>query len=203
MEIIRRKDAIERGLDRYFTGKPCKRGHLCFRYVSSNGCSQCVKDHHSVWRVKNKDKMAAKEKRWRENNSQKIKKLREKWAANNPEKNKQVLEAARKKWRINNKDKIAKARKDWFARNEGYRAAAAAKRRAREQKAMLNTISTQDFKAIYLECSKISRRTGVQHNVDHIVPLQGQNVCGLHVPWNLQVITAEQNVSKSNKWETA
>ena len=66
----------------------------------------------------------------------------------------------------------------------------------------LSCFDNEYIKHIYKQCRMITKLTDIQHHVDHIVPLRGKTVSGLHVPWNLQIITAESNIKKGNKWET-
>lgn len=59
---------------------------------------------------------------------------------------------------------------------------------------------TEQIQAFYRKAKQLSASTGVKHSVDHVVPLKGEYVCGLHVMANLQILTYEANVQKGNKY---
>lgn len=105
-----------------------------------------------------------------------------------------------KAYRIRNKEKIQQKIKD----NTGAHAATSAKRRAVKLKATPPWLTDEqllEIKLLYLFVAERRKITGLDLEVDHIIPLQGENVCGLHVPWNLQVLTASENASKGNRFD--
>lgn len=86
-----------------------------------------------------------------------------------------------------------------YSANPSYYTAKATVRRNREIRARLPWVRYVDLQPWYEMASAITKRTGVKHVVDHIVPLVNGNVCGLHVPWNLRVIPELENLRKFNK----
>jgi hypothetical protein len=80
------------------------------------------------------------------------------------------------------------------------RSLAASKRREAVLHATPPWVDPVSFYPIYRERVIKTRDTGVLHHVDHIVPLRGKKVSGLHVPWNLQVIPAVENLRKGNRF---
>lgn len=91
------------------------------------------------------------------------------------------------------------AQEFWQSIPPAEKAAMQARRRAAELSASPPWMTAEDWQAIteiYIAARKLSEETGVAHEVDHIVPLQGRNVSGLHVAWNLRPITAAQNRAK-------
>jgi|SRR5690554_2918608 len=81
MKIITRKEAKERGLDRYYTGKPCKYGHVDERYLSYGGCVACRKGY----REENKEYTKEYNKKWYEENKEYEKERNKKWRGENKE----------------------------------------------------------------------------------------------------------------------
>jgi 5-methylcytosine-specific restriction endonuclease McrA len=146
---------------------------------------------------KNKEKRKALDKSYRERHAEVIKLRRKKQRQTN----KLKIQLRYKLWRSKNMDKI----REKVRANAGYHAAISAKRRASKLKATpiwLNNEQLLEIKLLYLFVASRRHTTGLDLEVDHIVPLQGENVCGLHVPWNLQVITASENASKGNRFIT-
>ena len=103
---------------------------------------------------------------------------------------------------LEKKEEIAKYGKKWRLANPGKVNARTAKRRARKLQATPKWNTEEDYKKIeefYIEAARLTKETGIPHEVDHIEPLQGDDVCGLHVPGNLRVIQRSPNRRKSNK----
>lgn len=108
------------------------------------------------------------------------------------------------KYYLDNHEKEKAARREHYKNNKASYLFNYYKREERIKDATPNWLTDSmlsEIKNIYSERQRISEETGVVYHVDHIVPLQGDNVCGLHVPWNLQIISAEENLRKSNKYE--
>ena len=74
-------------------------------------------------------------------------------------------------------------------------------REERTKRATPPWVRRQDLMLFYMDSQKKTEESGVQHHVDHIIPIKHELVCGLNVPANLQVITAEENLRKSNKFD--
>jgi len=99
-------------------------------------------------------------------------------------------------------DKKKNLNSNYRKNNAGKINAATAKRRAAKLLATPKWLTAEQLKEIeqfYILAKELETLNNVKYHVDHIVPLQGLNVSGLHVPWNLQVIKAHDNISKGNK----
>jgi len=104
---------------------------------------------------------------------------------------------------LNRETNIATA-KQWAKDNKERAAFNAARKRARKLKATPNWLTDLDFQKmqmLYNISALVQKQTGVKMHVDHIIPLQGKNVSGFHMPENLTILKATDNISKSNSFE--
>jgi 5-methylcytosine-specific restriction endonuclease McrA len=107
------------------------------------------------------------------------------------------------KWRRDNPERAAEYVRSWMKRNPDrvahYAKMSYTKRRSRCPR-WLTSEQKRRIREFYAESRRLTRETGVLHSVDHIVPLRGVTVSGLHVPWNLQILQMTENRAKSNSF---
>jgi hypothetical protein len=103
-----------------------------------------------------------------------------------------------------NHDKFRKQHEEYRKGNLDKFAAKQARRRSSKLNATPEWLTSSQIKEMedfYWLAKDLELVSGQQYHVDHIVPLKGKMVCGLHVPWNLQVLPSDINLSKSNRYE--
>lgn len=179
-----RKEAVATGAKFYFTGEPCVRGHVALRKVKGS-CLECVREDWAVDNERRKGKP----------------------------KTEAAIAAGRRYYEKNREAVIARAsarpaeekrrnRAEYKDRNVDVVRADTSVRKRRHREATPRWLTKEErlqMRDLYVQARKMTELTRERYVVDHIVPLRGEEVCGLHVPWNLRVITQDENLKKSNK----
>ena len=183
-----RAEAKATGAKYYFTGEPCKHGHIAPR-KTKGACVECLKVE---WEKGNQTRAEY----FRQyNQREEVKERKHEWYQENRD---QVVSAAATR-PAHVKREYQNA---WKERNLVWVRADTKARRRKHREATPPWLSRQQksqIRELYKMAITMTKTTGEQYVVDHIVPLRSDAVCGLHVPWNLRVITQEENLKKSNK----
>lgn len=91
--------------------------------------------------------------------------------------------------------------KDWALEQKGKWVAYVIARQTRIKQATPIWADLDAIKEFYIEAQRLTKETGIPHEVDHIIPIKGKVVSGLHVPANLQILTEKQNQTKNARYE--
>lgn len=110
----------------------------------------------------------------------------------------ELVLARQKERREGNRENVRAIQRKHYRQNKEKAVANCALRRAKKMSATPPWVDNREIQAFYLIARAMTLKAGVPHEVDHILPLTGRAACGLHVPWNLQVITRDQNRRKHN-----
>lgn len=156
-----------------------------------------VKRSQRIHRVKNRDALNESERiRYRNNRDAELERSR-RYKLANPEK----IRAAATKYCAANKEVAVDRYREWAKANPGKALARCRKRQAAKLNRTPPWASLKEIEKIYQLAARVSKFTGVPMHVDHIIPLQGKNISGLHAENNLQIIPASVNLSKGNRCE--
>ena len=184
IEIISRSSAKWASLKRYFTGKPCKRGHIVERNTLDGSCTECAKEKYKRWAATNIDRRRVNEKRWRDKNPDYIRAKNKRYKTEHAERLRPINLARALKWAKDNPDKkrihsqIRRARKNGAEGSHTY-------------DELIALLAQQDFKCIGCQEYLAENRT-----IDHVIPL---SKAGSNWINNLQWLCKSCNSKKHNR----
>ena len=179
-----RSEAKATGATHYFTGKPCIRGHVVPRETKGN-CTECRKED------------------WQRDNAKRVGKPKT-----------EASKASGRRYYLRNTELVKaraaarpteekqKHRRNHKKRNpELYKALVNSRRRRLKEvtPACQTAEDRQAIREIYASALRMKELTGIKYEVDHQLPINGEDVTGLHVPWNLEILTEAQNQAKNNR----
>jgi hypothetical protein len=181
-DTISYDEAKAGGLSRFYTGVLCVRGHQAPRFVSTKACVVCARENQSNWDARNQDKLRQ-------------------YVSTYDKANREQRRQAAREHRKRNPEAANGATRRYRKRNPGLINAHCSARRARQFSATPPWMDFKSLRIIYERAKQLTKQTGTSWHVDHIVPLKHPQVCGLHVPWNLQIIPAAENQRKNNSYD--
>lgn len=161
----------------------------------------------------NKEKRKKSVKLWRSKNKDHIKEYKKEYEKAHPEqksndgkryraKSREKIAEKRKIYDLQNKERKRLYDKEYRSKNKPRLSANKRNRELRKSESSPKWLTKFDLdyiKHIYIQSKELEKLDGIKRHVDHIVPLISDLVCGLHVPWNLQILPASENMSKKNK----
>lgn len=209
------------GLQTYFNGKPCKRGHEGERYTISNKCVECSRERKRLYYNQNKEKILERNKKWAEKNPDAIRRAKRTWAKSHPDelrkirqiykehhkerhkiwrdKNKEKVILWGKKWKQNNKDKCRETGLRNRQKNPDRYRAYVRNRRARIAGAQ-GSHTSQDIASIKQlqkdRCAYCRCWLNNKWHCDHIIAITKG---GSNSRCNIQLLCASCNSKKHNK----
>jgi len=173
-------------------------------------CKKCMSEVDAAVYLERKEAFAAKDARYYKKNKDIILKRNRVWCAANKntlkesrqtyhKKNRGVILEKQREYYLKTKEVKKEKDRIYYINNKNKSFAKAAKRRANKLQAA-PAWANKKYMSLWFKFAKMeSERTGRKVHVDHIIPLKGVLVCGLHCEDNLQLLFSEENISKSNK----
>ncbi len=154
---ISKDQARSQNLKTYFTGKPCKRGHLANRYTSTSNCVECQTESNRKFYIDNSEKEQQRQKLYYKNNKAKCIQATLNYQSRNPE----IKIKANKVYREKHKEKIAAYKAEWKKYNRLSLKTSRIKRRAARLQAVPSWVNHEELKEVYRKCPG-------GHEIDHI-----------------------------------